>query len=294
VGVLLPTPAANWMDQLGLFRERLRELGWIEGQNLTLDVRSAGNEKELPALAAELISLNPDAVFASAAATRVAIQATTTIPIVFETLADAVSAGYVPNLARPGGNVTGISGFSPELAAKQLQFVRETLPRAARIAVLKNATNPSGSVFVRVLGTAAQRLDVRLDVVDVRRPSEVESAVEKMIRQGAQALIVVSDPMFVSQARQIVELATRHRLPIAAEVRDFTEAGGLLSYGPRRKERWRQAAEQLDRILRGAKPGDLPVEQPTKFELVINLKTAKALGLTIPQSVLFRADEVIE
>lgn len=295
VGLLFPSTPAPWVEPMRIFRQRLLELGWTEGQNLVLDFRYADNKRDqLPALAAELAALKPDAIFAAGSgATRAAVQATTTIPIVFETLGDAVSSGLVPNLTRPGGNVTGVSGFSTELAAKQLQLLREIVPRSALVAVLANQGNVGISTIVRALETTARQLGVQLDVVDIRSPDQFESAFQQMTRRRAEALIVLSDTMFTSQWRRIVGLATRHRLPSAYEIRDFAEGGGLLSYGPTKGERWQQAAGQIDRILRGAKAADLPIQQPTKFAMVINLKTAKALNLTIPHSVLLRTDEII-
>ena len=296
VGLLFPSTPAPWVESLRVFRQRLLELGWTEGQNLILDFRYADNKTDqLPVLAAELADLKPDVIFAAGSvATRAAVRTGTTIPIVFETYGDAVNLGLVPTLARPGGTVTGVSGFSPELAGKHLQLIREIVPRSSRVAVLANQGNVGMTTILRPLETAARQLGVKLDVVDVRRSDQFESAFEHMTRRRAEALVVLSDPMFTSESRRIVQLATRHRLPSVYEILAFADEGGLLSYGPARGERWQQAAGQIDRILRGASAGDLPIQQPTKFALVINLKTAKALGLTIPQSVLLRADQVIE
>jgi putative tryptophan/tyrosine transport system substrate-binding protein len=296
VGLLFPSTPAPWVESLRVFRQRLLELGWTEDKNLILDFRYADNKADqLPALAAELAGLKPDVIFAAGSvATRAAVRTGTTIPIVFETYGDAVNLGLVPTLARPGGTITGVSGFSPELAGKHLQLIREIVPRSSRVAVLANQGNVGMTTILRPLETAARQLGVKLDVVDVRRTDQFESAFEHMTRRGAEALVVLSDPMFTSESRRIVQLATRHRLPSVYEILAFADEGGLLSYGPARGERWQQVAGQIDRILRGASAGDLPVQQPTKFALVINLKTAKALGITIPQSVLLRADQVIE
>ena len=295
VGVLVPGTPAGFASYIEVFRLRLRELGWIEGQNLVLDVRYADdNYDRLPALATELVALKPDAIFAAtAAATRAAARATDTIPIVFETLSDAVSLGLVSNLARPERNVTGVSGFSPELAAKRLELVREIVPGTKRVAVLANRDNPVTPPVVRAIETAARQLAVQLDLVDVRAPSQLENAFKQMAQRRPGALLLVADPMLFGQSQQIVEMAARHRLPAVYEQRLFTDLGGLLSYGPFVNERFQQVAVYVDRILRGAKPAELPIERPTKFELVVNLKTAKALGLTIPESILLRADEVI-
>jgi putative ABC transport system substrate-binding protein len=296
VGVIAAGRPSNWVTAFDVFRRGLRERGWIEGQNLVLDFRYAEDEADrLPGLAAELVALKPDAIFAAGTqATRAVARATTTIPIIFETLGDAVSSGLVPNLARPGGNVTGTSGFSPELSAKRLQFIREILPQAVRIAVLTNPVNPGTAADVRLIEAAARKMKVQLDTVGARDPTELEGAFERMAGQKAEALLVVSDPMIFGQSRRIVELAARHRLPAAYESPGFPRAGGLLSYGPSPPERFEQVAVYVDRVLRGAKPAHLPIVRATKFELFINLKTAKALGLTIPQSLLLRADQVIE
>ena len=297
VGVLAAGPAAPDAETYKAFRERLLELGWIEGKNLVLDFRYADNRYDrLPALAIELVVQKPDVIFAVAApAIRAAMQATSTIPIVIETLGDALSAGMVPELARPGGNVTGVSGFAPELGGKRLQLIREILPKADVIGVLANLTNPTTPPVVRAVETAARQLSVRVHVVDVRKARDLAGAFDKIARLGrTDALIVVSDPMLHSNSRRVVELAERHHVPAVYEQRQFPDQGGLLSYGPGRLDRFQRAAVYVDRILRGAKPADLPIEQPSKFELVINLKTAKVLGLTIPPSLLQRADQVIE
>jgi ABC-type uncharacterized transport system substrate-binding protein len=296
VGALVPSTPAAWDGAIQAFRQRLRELGWIEGRNLILDSRYADDKYDrLPALAAELVALNPDAIFAGgSAATQAAARATATIPIVFETLGDAVSMDLVPNLARPDRNVTGVSGFSPELSAKQLQLIREILPGAKRIAVLANQDSPQTSLVLRAIDTLSRQLQVQLDVVDVRYPSQVENAFKGMARRRAEAFLLVSDPMLFGQSQRIVDLAARHRLPAAYEQRGFVDRGGLLSYGPVRNERFQRMAVYIDRILRGTRPADLPIEQPAKFELIINLRTATALGVTIPPSVLLRADEVIQ
>src|SRR5262249_37186168 len=216
------------------------------------------------------------------------------IPIVMESLSDAVSIGLVPSLARPGGNVTGVSGFAPELSGKRLQLIREILPRAARIGVLANRDNPVTIPVLSAIESAARQMLMTLHVVDVRQSGELGAAFETMRRERADALILVADPLLFAERPTITQLAARHRLPAVYETRLFPEAGGLLSYGPLPQERFPRMAMYVDPIPRGARPGEVPLEQPTKFELVINLKTAKALGLTIPHSVLARADEVVE
>ena len=278
------------------FRERLGELGWIEGKNLILDYRYADNRYDrLPALATELVARKPDAIFAVASpAIRAAMEATSTIPIVIETLGDALSAGLVPDLARPGGNITGVSGFAPDLVGKRLQLIRDILPKADAIGVLANLANPTTPPVVRATETAASQLRVQVHVVDVHEAKDLAGAFDKIARSGADAMVVVSDPMLSSQTRQVVDLAERYRLPTVYEQRAFPDSGGLLSYGPGRIDRFQRAAVYVDRILRGAKPSEVPLERPTKFELVINLRAARALRLAIPQSVLLQADEVIK
>jgi putative ABC transport system substrate-binding protein len=296
VGVLIPGAPAAWDGYIQLFRLRLRELGWIEGRNLVLDIRHADDKyDQLPALAAELVALKPDAIFAGAsAAALAAARATTTIPIVFETLGDPVNLGLVSNLARPEGNITGVSGFSPEQSAKRLEIIREIVPGAKRVGVLANPDNPFTQQAVRAIEAAARQLQVQLDLVDVRAPRQLGGAFKEMVRRRTRAVLLVADPMLFGQSQRIVELAARHRLPAVYEQRMFVDHGGLLSYGQFVGERYQKMAVYVDRILRGARPGDLPVEQPTKFELIINLKAAKALGLAIPQSILLQADEVIQ
>jgi len=295
VGILGAGTPAGTDRNIQAFRQRLRELGWIEGQNLVLDLRFADNKYDrLPGLAADIVALKPDVFFSvAAAATVAAAGATATIPIVFEMLGDALSLGIVSNLARPGRNVTGVSGFSPELGGKRLELIREIVPGARQVAVLSNRDNPATAPIVRAIETAAQRLPVQLDLVDVRTPDQLANAFKEMAQRRPGAFLLVADPMLFSQSQRVVEIAARYRLPGVYEQRLFVDQGGLISYGQFVDERFQQAAVYVDRILRGAKPADLPIERPTKFELVINLKTAKALGLTIPQSVLLRADEVI-
>jgi putative tryptophan/tyrosine transport system substrate-binding protein len=211
-----------------------------------------------------------------------------------ETLGDAVSTGIVPNLARPGGNVTGVSGFAPELTGKQLELIREIVPRASRVALLVNRDNTAAAVLIRTTEGAAARMAMQLHVLQVRQPAELDAAFETVARARADVLIVAPDAMFSSQRRRIVELAARHRIPAAYGSGVFPDVGGLLSYGQHRTERFRRAAAYVDRILKGAKPGDLPVEQPSTFELVLNLKTARTLRLEIPSSVRLRANHLIE
>ena len=296
VGVLASSTEANFAPSVKVFREALQEAGWVEGRNLTLDVRYPGEQyARLPDLASELVGLKVD-VLASLGtpATLAAKRATMTIPIVMESLSDVVRIGLVPNLARPEGNVTGVSGFAPELSGKRLELIREIFPRAKRIAVLANRANPVAAPILHETELAGQRLGMKLHVVDVRKPAELEPAFEAMRREHTDALVLIADPLLFSERVLIVQLAARDRVPAVYETRLFPESGGLLSYGPLAQERFQRMAVYVDRILRGARPGELPIEQPTKFELVVNLKTAKALGLTIPPSLLLRADQVID
>jgi len=296
VGVLASSTEANFEPSVRVFREALHAAGWVKGQNLTLDVRYPGEQyTRLPELAIELVKLKVD-VLASLGtpATLAAKRATTTIPIVMESLSDVVSTGLVRNPARPEGNITGVSGFAPELSGKRLELIHEIFPRAARIAVLANRANPVTMPILSATESAAEQIRMKLHVVDIRQPAQLETAFETMRREHTDALVLVADPLLFSERPLIVQLAARYRLPAVYETRLFPEAGGLLSYGPLPQERFQRMAMYVDRILRGASPGDLPVERPTKFELVINLKAAKALGLTIPQSLLLRADQIIE
>jgi putative tryptophan/tyrosine transport system substrate-binding protein len=296
VGVLASSTEANFEPSVKVFREALHAAGWVEGKNLTLDVRYPGEQyARLPELAAEFVRLKVDVLATlGTPATLAAKRATTTIPIVMESLSDVVSTGLVPNLARPGGNITGVSGFAPELSGKRLELIREIFPHADQIAVLANLANPVTVPILRSTEAAAQQMGMKLRVLDVRQPAGLRAAFETMRRVHTDALILMADPLLFSERPLIIQLAARHRLPAVYETRLFPDAGGLLSYGPLPQERFQRMAAYVDRILRGARTGELPIEQPTKFEMVINLKTAKALGLMIPPSVLTRADEIIE
>jgi len=296
VGVLASSTESNFEPSVRIFRRALNAAGWVEGRNLTLDVRYPGEQyARLQELADELAKLKVDVLATlGTPATLAARRATTTIPIVMESLSDVVSAGLVPNLARPGGNLTGVSGFAPELSGKRLEMIREILPQADRIAVFANRANPVTVSILSATELAAQQMRMKLQVIDVHQLAQLGTAFETVRRERADALVLVADPLLFSFRPQIIQLAARHRMPTVYETRLFPDAGGLLSYGPLAQERFERMAVYVDRVLRGAQPGDLPIEQPTKFELVINLKTAKALGLTIPQTLLQRADEVIQ
>jgi len=283
---------------LDVLRAGLRDLGWVEGRNLVIEARAAGGQLDrLPMLARELIALNPDLIVASGPQpSRAAKDATSVLPIIFVAVADPVRVGLVQSLARPGGNVTGVATLVPGgFMAKQLELLKEAVPRAVRVATLGNPTNDVYRVTFPVeIPPTARALGLQIQVLEVSEPGQVEGAIEAAVRERADALHVLGDPIFHSPPHRLPDLAARARLPAIYIVADLVRAGGLMSYGPNFTDLFRRAASYVDRILRGAKPIDLPVEQPTKCELVINLKTAKALGLTIPQSVLGRADQLIE
>jgi putative ABC transport system substrate-binding protein len=281
------------------FRQGLHDLGYVEGRNVLIEYRGAeGKPERLPALAAELVALKVDVLVASSApATLAAKQATRTLPIVFAAVGDAVADGLVTSLARPGGNVTGFALFSPGLVDKRLELLKQAVPGVSRVAVLWQpgaAAESTEKENLRAAEVAGQALGVRLQVVEARGPADMDRAFSDMIRARAGALTVFPTPMFFNERRRLVDLAAKNRLPAVYSSRDSVDVGGLMSYGSDIADLFRRAATYVDKILRGAKPGDLPIEQPTKFELVINLKTAKALGLTIPPSLLGRADEVIQ
>jgi putative tryptophan/tyrosine transport system substrate-binding protein len=278
------------------FRQALRDLGWVEGKNIAIEAQFAeGKTDRLPALAAELVRLKVDLIATSSTpAALAAKRATTTIPIVIGFAADPVGSGIVSSLAHPGGNITGWTHQGLELRQKYLELLKEAVPEAKRFGVLWNPANPVHKSSMKVIEAAAQRLKVELYLVGVQDSKEIEGAFSTLAGKRADALIVYPDGLFLDQKALIVTLAARRRLPAMYGIREYVEAGGLMAYGTNLSEMYRLGASFVDKILKGAKPGDLPVEQPTKFELVINLKTAKALGLTIPQSVLGRADEVIQ
>ena len=279
------------------FRQGLRELGWVEGRNIVIDYRFAeGRLDRLPALAAELVQLKVDVIVAGPTPPTVAAKnATPTIPIVMVSVGDPVRLGLIASLARPGGNITGSSfDVGLEIFGKELELLKETLPKVRRVAILSNSGNPAQEVAVSDLKAAARSLRVQLQILPVRGPNEFDGAFGAMVKEHAEALLVVADSMFNLHRARLADLTARNRLPSMHGFREYVEAGGLMSYGPSMVAIYRRAAFFVDKILKGAKPGDLPVEQPTKFELVINAKTAKTLGLTIPQALLVRADEIIQ
>ncbi len=295
LGAPTPSTPAGGLDA---FRQVLRELGWVEGQNIVIDYRFAeGRFDQLPDLAAELVRLKVDIIVAVATqGVAAAKNATETIPIVMISgSADPVGLGFIASLARPGGNVTGLSySVGPEILGKGLELLKEIVPKVRRVAILSNPASPVQPLFIREVKVAARSLGVQLQLLEARGPNEFDGAFAAMAKERVGALLVVADSIFILHRTRLADLAARSRLPAAYGGRENVEAGGFMSYGPSVRDLFRRSATFVDKILKGAKPGDLPVEQPTKFELVINLKTAKALGLTIPPSVLIRADEVIQ
>ena len=296
IGILRPGAPPDPLVEA--FRQGLHELGYAEGRDIIIEYRWAeGKEERLTDLAAELVRLKVDVIVVSATRGPLAAkQATTTIPIVMAASGDPVAAGLVASLARPGGNVTGLSVISPELSGKRLELLKGVVPKLSRVAVLWDADpgNPFPRLVLKEMEIAAAALRVQLQLLGIREPKELDGAFEAATRGRAGGVVVVGGPLTIANRMQIVILAAKHRLPVMYGLKEFVEAGGLISYGPNHSDLYRRAAVYVDKILKGAKPADLPVEQPTRFELVINLKTAKALGLTIPQSVLIRADEVIQ
>ena len=298
IGVLDMAPPDLRSPNQMAFYEELRKRGYVEGQNLVVERRNAaGQPDQLPALARELVALRPDLIVASSPQPNLAVKdATSTIPIVMFAVADPVRAGLAASLARPGGNLTGVATLVPGgFMAKSLELLHQVVPRATRIAVLVNPTNEIHRIIVpQEIPEAARQLGVRIHLVEARTPDELEPAINAAVGERAEALLVAGDPVFNNPPARLPQLVARAGLPAIYLSRSQTQAGGLMSYGPDFVEMGRRAASYVDRILKGAKPGDLPIEQPTKFELVINLKTARALGITIPQSLLLRADEVIQ
>lgn len=286
-------PVTSRLTWWTAFREALQELGYVEGQNITFEQRWAeGRVDRLPGLAAELVRRRVDVIVtAGGEAARVAKQATSTIPIVMATGADPVRLGLVESLSRPGGNLTGVTSLSASLTAKRLELLTEFVPSVSRVTVLWDGT-PNSRLSVQDVETAAQTLGIAIHPVRARAPNEIEQAFSSAARE--QALIVVASPSLFIERKRIAELAVKHRLPTVVGAREYTEAGGLFSYAVSYPDLFRRAAWYVDKILKGAKPADLPIEQPTTFEMVVNLKTASSLGLVIPQSLLLRADDLIE
>jgi putative ABC transport system substrate-binding protein len=298
IGVLSPfsssTPVSPAYETLG---RTLRELGWIEGQNLVFEHRFAeGQANRLPALARELAELEPDLIF-DAWGTPAAIaakQATAKIPIVFVAVGDAVGVGLVASIARPGGNITGSTFLSEETIAKQLDLLKEAVPTLSKVGVLINPANPVYGPVIKATESPARSMNLQLRVFGVQNTADCESAFADAMRERVDGLIVLRDPVFILNSSRLVELAESHRIPTLYGLSDFVEAGGLMSYGPDLRDMFRRAAHIMDKILTGANPREVPVEQSTRFEAAVNLKTAKAIGMEIPTSILLRADKVIE
>jgi putative tryptophan/tyrosine transport system substrate-binding protein len=297
IGVLVGVSASDpeFRRRIEVLRQALRELGWADAE-IAFELRFAeGKLDYLPALAAELVNTKVDLIVTSGTEPAIAARkATSTIPIVLAVIGDAVGVGLVSSLARPGGNVTGQTLVATEQSTKRLELIKEALPGLARVAVFSNPNNASHRLELKELELAAPKLGLGLQFIPIRDASELDAAFDAALQAGDQAIVTLEDALIIFIGVRIVELAMRHKLPVMGEFSLMSVAGALMSYAPNQINMWRGAARYVDRILKGAKPADLPVEQPTKFELVINLKTAKALGLTVPPSLLARADEVIE
>jgi putative tryptophan/tyrosine transport system substrate-binding protein len=296
IGYLSATsPSAN-VARIEAFRQGLRELGYVEGKNIVIEWRYAeGKQGRLLALAAELVRLKVDVIVtAGPASTRPAKETTVTTPIVMAQVNDPVGNGFVASLARPGGNITGLATLAPELSGKQLELLKETVPKLSRVAVLGTSTEPANAQSLKEVELAARAFKVKLQYLDVLDPKDIETVFRAASKGRAEAVLVLSSAVFISHRTQIADLAVKSRMPAIYYRSLFVDDGGLMSYGANQNDLDRRAATYVDKILKGAKPADLPIEQPTKFEFVINLKTAKQIGLTIPPNVLARADKVIK
>ena len=294
IGILLPPSASFNSARVEAFRQRLRELGYVEGKNIFFEYRYAeGKLERLPDLAAELVRLKVDVIVAAGPAGPAAKKATATIPIVFATFANPVGSGLVSSLARPGGNITGLSLMTPDLDGKRLELLKESFPKVARVAFLWMPSGSMGNVPLKDMEAAAKALGVKLQSLEVRSLDDFESAFARAKRDGAQALITYPGPLINTQQRQVFDFAAKNRLPAMYPNSEFVEAGGLMSYSPNYTDLFRRAADFVDKILKGTKPADIPVEQPMKFEFIVNLKTAKQIGVTIEPNVLVRANRVI-
>ena len=296
IGYLAAVSPSAISARIEAFRQGLRELGYVEGKNIVIEWRSTeGKPDRLPALAAELVRLKVDVIVsAGPTSTRSAKEATSMIPIVMAWDNDPVANGFVASLARPGGNITGLSTLSPEISGKQLQLLKEIVPRLSRVAVLGISTQPGNAQLVKETELAAGAFGVKLQYLDVLSPKDIEIVFRAASKGRADAVLVLPNPVLISQRAQVIELAIKSRLPAIYPYREFVDDDGLMTYGVSFIDLYRRAATYVDKILKGRKPADLPVEQPTKFELVINLKTAKQIGVTIPPNVLARADKVIK
>ena len=296
IGFLFGVSPSTSPARMEAFRQGLRELGWVEGKNIVIEYRYAeGKFDRLPALAAELVRLKVDVIVTAAPPpTCSAKKATVTIPIVMAFDDDPVGSGFVASLARPGGNITGLATLAPEISGKQLELLKEIVPKLSRVGVLGDVTRPGIPQALREINVAADALRVQVQYLEVRDPKDIESAFRAASKEHADAVLVLGSPVLNSQQKQVIELAVKSRLPAIYFNLEFVEAGGLMSYGVNIADLARRAATYVDKIVKGAKPADLPIEQPKKFELVINLKAAKQIDLTIPPNVLARADRVIK
>jgi len=296
IGYLSGSGLSGLAARIEAFRQGLRELGYVEGKNIVIEWRSAeGKFDRLPELAAELVRLKVDVIVSPGSqVTRPVKEATSTIPIVMAQDTDPVGSGFVASLARPGGNITGLATLSPEISGKQLELLKEIVPKFSRVAVIGNSNTPGDAQALRETVLAAGGLEVYLRYLDVLDPKDIETAFRAAAKGRADALLVLGNPILNNQRKQVVELTVKNRLPATYTRPEFIEAGGLMYYGTNYNDLFRRAATYVDKILKGVKPADLPVEQPKKFELIINLKAAKQIGLTIPPNVLVRADRVIK
>jgi len=296
IGFLGPSSAANVVIRLDAFRAGLRDLGYVEGKNIFIEYRWAeGNADMLPALAAQLVGLKLDVICAQGPqATLAAKKASTKIPIVFVGIGDPVSSGIVASLARPGGNLTGLSNQAWDLTGKRLELLQQSAPRISSVAVLWNGTNQGSPKVVKEAEVAARALKLTLHPLEIRAAEGIDSALQAATKLRVDALMPLPDPFTTIHIKRVIEFAAKHRLPAIYPSSEFVDAGGLMSYAPNVADQFRRAAVFVDKILKGSKPDEIPVEQPTKFEIVINLKTAKTLGIQIPQSIIVRADKVIE
>jgi putative ABC transport system substrate-binding protein len=296
IGFLFGGSSFGYSVRVEAFRQRLKELGYTEGKNIGIGYRYAdGKADRLLSLATELVRLKVDVIVAPSTPSVLAgKKATSTIPIVFVSVADPVASGLVASLARPGGNVTGLTNFAPELSGKRLELLKETLPNISRVAFLWNPANPAQGLLWKETQAAAQALGLQLQSLEARSSDDFDSAFEAALRERTQALIAAPEPLINTNLQRIVEFAAKNRLPAMYAATEAVDAGGLMLYAPNYADDFRRAAFYVDKILKGANPAELPIEQPTKFELVINLKTAKQIGLTIPPNVLARADRVIK
>jgi putative ABC transport system substrate-binding protein len=295
IGFLATVSPSTISDRVDAFRQGLRELGYVEGKNIMIEWRYAeGKADRLPGLAAELVRLTVDLIVSAAPIpTRSAKQATSTIPIVMAFDDDPVGSNFVASLARPGGSITGLSTLSPEISGKQLELLKEIAPNLSRVGVLGDVTRPGISQALREINLAADALRVHIQFLEVRDPKDIETAFRAVSKEQADAVLVLPSPITFSHRRRVIAFAEQGRLPAMFSFPEFVEDGGLMSYGANIADLYRRAATYVDKILKGAKPADLPIEQPTKFELIINLRAAKQIGLTVPPTVLARADRVI-